>query len=180
MLTPGVSVKQVLELAPKDRRRLDRRLVQRRCDRRSRRFDDGCAAHGHGFRDIADSEPRQQIDRLTYGEIDVVLNEGAEPRQPERRRVAARGKLEEHEAAVRICRAGLREIRLWIDDRHLYAWQHGTRRVHHCPLNDARRDLGLCGESGGEAQNSQSARRTNTRGIGASVAKRSAAKTAEQ
>ena len=104
---------------------------------------------------------------------------GAEARQPEGRRVAARRQLQEHEASVRVRRPALREIRLWIDDRDVDARQHGARRIHHRALNDAGRDLGLCGESGGQRETANQQWKS-TRGIGASVGKRNAAKTAEQ
>ena len=95
---------------------------------------------------------RRQIHRLAYREVDVLLHDGPEARQPEGCRIAARRQLQKHEASVRVGRAALREIRLGIDDRDLDSRQHGTRRIRHGALNDAGRDLRLCSERSREDQ----------------------------
>jgi hypothetical protein len=76
----GRERQQVLELATEDRRRLHGCLVERRRKRGARRLDDGRAAHGDGFRHVADGEARREVDRLSDREIDVLLNVGPEPR----------------------------------------------------------------------------------------------------
>ncbi len=106
MLTPGVSVSRSSNLRPRIGVDLDRRLIQRCRDGRASRLDDRRAAHGHGFRHVADSQPRREIDGLPDGQGDVVLNDGAEARQAERGGISAGLQLQEHKPPIVIGRTG--------------------------------------------------------------------------
>ncbi len=139
----GRQRQQVLELPSENGRRLDRLLIQRRRNRGTRRLDDGRPADGDRFGDVPDREAQGEVEGLTDGEVDLVLLDARETRQPERRLVAAGRQLQECESPRRIGHLALRQIGLGVDDGDVHAGKHASGRVQDRSLNDAGRNLKL-------------------------------------
>ena len=137
---------QIFELASENRRVLDRGLIQRAGDRRAGRLHQRGPAHRDGLRDIRHRQPGREIDRLAHGQIDAVLDDGAEAGDRERHLVSARRQLQEHEAAIGAGGPGLCEVGLEVHRFDADPRDDRAGRILDRPLDDPGRDLRLSGQ----------------------------------
>ena len=146
---------EVFELAPENRNRVDRRLVQRCRGRSPRRLDHGSRGrHRHRFRHTGDLHRDRQRNGLTDSQHDVLLNVRRKPRQRERHPVVPGRELKEHEPAVRLGHERPAEVRVDVARFDGHARQACAGRVGDGSLNGAGRDLlSGCGKGKGQKDN---------------------------